>query len=205
MEGRGAMMRSELKPPAAGRPRVDGKFLSIDGQRFLIKGVAYGTFAPDESGAQFPRPERIRQDFGLMAAAGINTVRTYTAPSPVLLDTAAEHLKAGAAILMFPEGTRSTKDSIARFKTGAFRLAKLGDIEILPVGISGTRYVLPKHGRLIKRHRVSVHIAPPLSAAEVRDTPLNQLSERTRVLLSELSGLPLAGDTGSEPEAVPTA
>jgi 1-acyl-sn-glycerol-3-phosphate acyltransferase len=116
------------------------------------------------------------------------------------LDTAAEHLKAGAAILMFPEGTRSTKDAIARFKTGAFRLAKLGDIAILPVGISGTRYVLPKHGRLIKRHRVSVHIAAPLSAAEVRDTPLNQLSERTRALLAELSGLPLA-DSGTEREA----
>jgi 1-acyl-sn-glycerol-3-phosphate acyltransferase len=116
------------------------------------------------------------------------------------LDTAAEHLKAGAAILMFPEGTRSTTDTIARFKTGAFRLAKLADIAILPVGISGTRYVLPKHGRLIKRHRVSVHIAPPLTPAEVRDTSLNQLSERTRVLLSELSGLPLA-DSGSDREA----
>lgn len=116
------------------------------------------------------------------------------------LDTAAEHLKAGAAILMFPEGTRSTKDSIARFKTGAFRLAKLGDIAILPVGISGTRYVLPKHGRLIKRHRVSVHIAAPLTAAEVRDTPLNQLSERTRALLAELSGLPLARDQNSSQE-----
>jgi 1-acyl-sn-glycerol-3-phosphate acyltransferase len=117
------------------------------------------------------------------------------------LDTAAEHLKAGAAILMFPEGTRSTRDAIARFKTGAFRLAKLGDIAILPVGISGTRYVLPKHGRLIKRHRVSVHIAAPLSAAEVRDTPLNQLSERTRALLAELSGLPLASAAGAEGES----
>lgn len=121
------------------------------------------------------------------------------------LDTAAEHLKAGAAILMFPEGTRSTKDAIGRFKTGAFRLAKLGDIAILPVGISGTRYVLPKHGRLIKRHRVSVHIAAPLSAAEVRDTPLNQLSERTRALLSELSGLPLAGAAGAEGESASDA
>lgn len=110
------------------------------------------------------------------------------------LDSAAEHLKSGAAILMFPEGTRSTRDTIGRFKTGAFRLAKLGEVPILPVGISGTRHVLPKHGRLIKRHRVSVHIAAPLSVAEVRDTPLNELSERTRVLLAELAGLPLASE-----------
>jgi 1-acyl-sn-glycerol-3-phosphate acyltransferase len=36
------------------------------------------------------------------------------------LDSAAEHLKSGAAILMFPEGTRSTADAIGRFKTARF-------------------------------------------------------------------------------------
>jgi 1-acyl-sn-glycerol-3-phosphate acyltransferase len=113
------------------------------------------------------------------------------------LDGAAEHLKSGAAILVFPEGTRSTRDAIGRFKTGAFRLAKLGNVPILPVGISGTRYVLPKHGRLIRRHRVSVRIAAPLSAAEVQETGLEQLSARNRALLAELSGLALGDDADS--------
>ena len=113
------------------------------------------------------------------------------------LDSAAEQLKAGAAILVFPEGTRSTRDAIGRFKTGAFRLAKLGQVQILPVGITGTRHVLPKHGRLVRRHRVSVQIAAPLSVTEVQDTPLNELSERTRTLLGELSGLALANETAS--------
>jgi 1-acyl-sn-glycerol-3-phosphate acyltransferase len=115
------------------------------------------------------------------------------------LDGAAEHLKSGAAILVFPEGTRSTRDAIGRFKTGAFRLAKLGEVQILPVGISGTRYVLPKHGRLIRRHRVSVHIAAPLSVEQVRDTAIEQLSARNRALLAELSGLALANDRDSVP------
>ncbi|MEE8147268.1 MAG: glycoside hydrolase family 2 TIM barrel-domain containing protein, partial [Longimicrobiales bacterium] len=74
-----------------GRPRVDGKFLEVDGRRVLIKGVAYGTFAPDSEGVQFPSAARIEQDFALMAAAGINTVRTYTPPTPALLDTALRH------------------------------------------------------------------------------------------------------------------
>lgn len=110
------------------------------------------------------------------------------------LDSAAQHLKSGAAILIFPEGTRSTRDAIARFKTGAFRLAKMGDVQILPVGISGTRYLLPKHGRLIRPHRVSVHIAPPLPLAQVRDTALNELSEQTRTVIGHLSGLALVND-----------
>lgn len=121
------------------------------------------------------------------------------------LDSAAESLKAGAAILVFPEGTRSTEGSIGRFKTGAFRLAKLGEAQILPVGISGTRQVLPKHGRAIRPHRVSVHIGAPLSVAEVQATPLNELSERTRALLAELARAPLSAEGNVSSEAAPSA
>ena len=76
---------------SSSQPRVDGKFLAAGGRRFLVKGVAYGTFAPDPAGGQFPTSDRIAQDFGLMAEAGINTVRTYTVPSEPLLDEAARH------------------------------------------------------------------------------------------------------------------
>lgn len=72
-------------------PRVQGKFLELDGRRFLVRGVAYGTFAPAADGAQFPPQARIDQDFALMAAAGLNTVRTYTVPPEGLLDAAARH------------------------------------------------------------------------------------------------------------------
>lgn len=73
------------------RPRVDGKFLAVGGERFLVKGVAYGTFAPAADGSQFPAPAVVARDFAMMAAAGINTVRTYTVPSEALLDQAAAH------------------------------------------------------------------------------------------------------------------
>ena len=76
---------------AAGGPRVDGKFLQVEGRRFLVNGVTYGTFSPDPSGVHFPPPERVEQDFAAMAEAGINTVRTYTPPSPDLLEAAARH------------------------------------------------------------------------------------------------------------------
>jgi len=72
-------------------PRVDGKFLAVGTRRFLVKGVAYGTFAPDADGSQFPSSARIAQDFTLMAAAGINTVRTYTVPPVSVLDAATQH------------------------------------------------------------------------------------------------------------------
>ncbi|HEV8316853.1 MAG TPA: glycosyltransferase [Vicinamibacterales bacterium] len=72
-------------------PRVDGKFLNVENRRFLVKGVTYGTFAPDGDGIQFPPPARVAQDFALMAAASVNTVRTYTVPPVGVLDAAIEH------------------------------------------------------------------------------------------------------------------
>jgi hypothetical protein len=70
---------------------TSGKFLHVDGRRFLVKGVAYGTFAPDASGQQFPLAGRVACDFARMASVGVNTVRTYTVPTESLLDEAARH------------------------------------------------------------------------------------------------------------------
>lgn len=69
--------------------RVDGKFLACRGRRFRIKGVSYGTFAPDNDGYQFPKLSQVRDDFRVMAECGINTVRTYTVPRLDFLDEAA--------------------------------------------------------------------------------------------------------------------
>ncbi len=72
-------------------PRIQGKFLEVDGRRFLVRGVAYGTFAPDEHGGQFPPLPQVERDFAHMAAAGFNTVRTYTVPPDGVLDLASAH------------------------------------------------------------------------------------------------------------------
>ncbi|MBP7777612.1 MAG: glycosyltransferase [Acidobacteria bacterium] len=71
--------------------RVSGKFLEVGGRRFLVKGVTYGTFAPETSGRQYPSPARVQDDFAAMAAAGVNTVRTYTPPPDDVLDAAERH------------------------------------------------------------------------------------------------------------------
>ena len=60
-------------------------------QRFLVRGVSYGTFTPDARGEQFLDAAAIARDFRAMAALGANTVRVYTPPPPELLDEAARH------------------------------------------------------------------------------------------------------------------
>jgi O-antigen biosynthesis protein len=68
-----------------------GKFLERDGEKLYVRGVTYGTFHPDELGCDYPSPEEVDRDFGLMAESGLNCLRTYTVPPRWLLDAAHRH------------------------------------------------------------------------------------------------------------------
>lgn len=73
------------------RPEVRGKFLFVGDEKLYVRGVTYGTFQPDETGAEFHDPEVVEQDFAQMAANNINAVRVYTVPPVWLLDAAQRH------------------------------------------------------------------------------------------------------------------
>ncbi len=72
-------------------PIVEGKFIRIGSEKFYIKGVTYGTFAPDKNGDLFPVPDIIERDFRMVAERGFNAVRTYTVPPVELLNIAREN------------------------------------------------------------------------------------------------------------------
>ncbi len=82
------MIQGAPTSPSAARVCVAGKFLAVAGERFLVKGVSYGTFAPDADGVQFPSRQQVSSDFRAMAAHGLNTIRTYTVPPMWLMDAA---------------------------------------------------------------------------------------------------------------------
>ena len=73
------------------RPVVQGKFIFVDGEKFLVRGVTYGTFRPGADDVELPPPAQVEQDLRAMAEHGINTVRTYTVPPRWMLDVAADH------------------------------------------------------------------------------------------------------------------
>jgi hypothetical protein len=77
--------------PLGIRPHVRGKFVFVGEEKFYVRGVTYGTFRPNDAGAEFPVPEVVECDFAQMAANGVNAVRTYTPPPLWLLDTAQRH------------------------------------------------------------------------------------------------------------------
>ncbi|HWH93707.1 MAG TPA: glycosyltransferase [Baekduia sp.] len=73
---------------AGGTVRTAGPWLESDGERLLVRGTTYGTFA-EHGGRPFPSPELVAADFAAMAAAGAGVVRIYTVPPVWLLDAAA--------------------------------------------------------------------------------------------------------------------
>jgi GT2 family glycosyltransferase/DNA-binding beta-propeller fold protein YncE len=138
----------------AARIATDGKFLRAGDARFLIKGVTYGTFAPDAEGYQFPSIPQIDADFRQMADLGINTVRTYTPPRRDLLDAAArEGLRVMVGLpwsqhVAFLDD-RALKRAIRREITA--RVAQLGDHPALLTFALGNEIpagVVRWHGRI---------------------------------------------------------
>src|SRR5438309_967291 len=79
-----------LRSPRAAslRPRVGGKFLYAGDEKLWIRGVTYGAFRPDADGAEYHGVQIVERDFDQIAAAGLNTIRTYTVPPRWLLDSA---------------------------------------------------------------------------------------------------------------------
>ncbi|HEV2099218.1 MAG TPA: glycosyltransferase, partial [Stellaceae bacterium] len=76
--------------------RVHGKFFFRGEEKYFVKAVTYGPFAPGTHGAPFPEAAAVERDFDLMRKVGVNTVRVFTAPPLWLLDAARE---AGLKIL----------------------------------------------------------------------------------------------------------
>jgi GT2 family glycosyltransferase len=94
MKARSRVSRSgagENPPSVMPRPSARGKFLFVDEEKFLVRGVTYGPFRPDERGCAYHNPDVAHRDFAVMVAHGINSIRTYTCPPRWLLDVAAEH------------------------------------------------------------------------------------------------------------------
>jgi len=78
------------------------------------------------------------------------------------LQQAAIRIREGRVVLVFPEGTRSPTQEMLRFKKGGFMLALQAGVPVVPIGIAGTRKVLPPGWNAIRWGRVAVSVGEPI-------------------------------------------
>jgi len=80
-----------------------------------------------------------------MAAAGyISIDREGTRRTVEAMNEAAQKIRDGMSMVIFPEGSRSPDGSIQPFKRGGFTLAIKSKVPIIPIAISGSRDIMPK-------------------------------------------------------------
>ncbi|MBT8331587.1 MAG: 1-acyl-sn-glycerol-3-phosphate acyltransferase [Deltaproteobacteria bacterium] len=78
------------------------------------------------------------------------------------LEVAAEKIKNGVSVLIFPEGTRSRNGKIQPFKKGGFVMAIDSGVPIVPVIISGARSIMTKGQFRVNPGRIRMSIQQPI-------------------------------------------
>jgi 1-acyl-sn-glycerol-3-phosphate acyltransferase len=91
------------------------------------------------------------------------------------LNRAADRIKAGSSILIFPEGTRGATGQLLPFKKGGLTLAIKSGQPLVPVSISGTRFIQPRSDFRIHPGPIKVVIGRPIETSQYGPTQKNQL------------------------------
>jgi 1-acyl-sn-glycerol-3-phosphate acyltransferase len=106
-------------------------------------------------------------------------VKTMTAAAQIIRER-------GVSLLIFPEGGRSTDGKLGGFKEGAAYIAIRAGVPLVPIGIKGTREVLPFGSGHVRTGRVTVRIGEPVPTVHV---PLRERVQLTLELRDRIARL----------------
>ncbi len=93
---------------------------------------------------------------------------------------AAERVKNGLSVMIFPEGTRSLNEKLQPFKKGVFLIALKSQAPILPITILGTGKIMHKGDWRTHPGKVEILIDPPIKTIGIPPGREEELSERVR-------------------------
>jgi 1-acyl-sn-glycerol-3-phosphate acyltransferase len=82
------------------------------------------------------------------------------------VEAAADALRSGLHILVYPEGTRSPDGRLSAFKKGPFFLAQETQAPIIPIALSGTQNMMRKGSYAISPGVARLRLLPPIEPSQ---------------------------------------
>ncbi|OGP76189.1 MAG: hypothetical protein A2V86_03360 [Deltaproteobacteria bacterium RBG_16_49_23] len=120
-----------------------------------------------------------------MAAAGyISIDRQGTRETVEAMNQAAQRIREGMSVVIFPEGSRSPDGSIQPFKKGGFTLAMKSKVPIIPISVAGSREIMAKDRLTASSGEIRIKIGNPIETEpySLKDRPA--LMERVSETIS---------------------
>ncbi len=96
------------------------------------------------------------------------------------MNEAAEKIRKGSSVVMFPEGTRSIDGRLLPFKKGGFKLAIKSGCDIVPVAISNSYRIVPKGSLKINKGTFHICVGGPIPTKGYDRKSITRLMERVR-------------------------
>lgn len=100
-------------------------------------------------------------------------------------------LRGGTSIIVFPEGTRTKDGHLHTFKRGAYTLAAMLKVPVVPLTLEGPYLVNPKGSKVMTPHRLKITIHKPLAAVtreEGNDAGMDRLLHESQKVIAETLG-----------------
>lgn len=127
--------------------------------------IALGATIPDDIRFIFKKELAKIPIFGWGLAMGpyILIDRTDARNAMASIEHAAEQIREGASVVIFPEGTRTPDGRLGPFKRGGLMLATKSGVPMVPVAIIGTYRLLSRHDSRVRPGNVEIIIGTPIA------------------------------------------
>jgi 1-acyl-sn-glycerol-3-phosphate acyltransferase len=109
------------------------------------------------------------------------------------LEVAAERVRAGRSLVLFPEGSRSRNGKLEPFKKGAFHLALAAGVPVVPIAIRNSFEVMPPGSLRVRPGPVHVTIEPPIDVAPFQPDDHEGLLRVVRAVIERRIEEPIDG------------
>jgi len=102
-----------------------------------------------------------------------------------IIQDAIKKIRGGDNLVIFPEGTKSKSGSVARFRTGGFKIAYETKSEIVPIVLDTWNSIRPGGGAWIRDDKSWMKVLDPIKFDDYKNIEIKEFARSLRFKISE--------------------